>query len=224
MRRSPRMTSSTSWAAAAVTTLLALLLAAPASADTATPVGQCSSGDRSYSSVGTASVTATAPDGYRIASFCVVGRGNAGAETHTLSTPQKSAVVAHSSGKQLESYSVTYVQIPVASAPEAARETAAEKEEAKAERTPAAQVTEPEPPPEPKPEPSRSAPAEKSAAPGESTLLPSQLSDGEELQITTFEEKDDSEDRWSVLVVGGIIVVGLLAGAIALLVRIPGQR
>ncbi len=55
-------------------------------------------------------------------------------------------------------------------------------------------------------------------------LLPSQLSDGEELQITTFEEKDDSEDRWSFLVVGGIIVVGLIAGAIALMVRIPGQR
>jgi hypothetical protein len=203
-------------AAAAVITLLSLLLAAPASADTATPVGQCSSGDRSYSSVGAASVTVTAPEGYRIASFCVVGRGNAGAETHTLSTPQRSTVVAHSSGKQLESYSVTYVQIPVASVPEAAEETATEKEEAKAERTPTAEQSEPEP--------SRSAPAEKSAAPRETTLLPSQLSDGEELQITTFEEKDDSEDRWSFLVVGGIIVVGLIAGAIALLVRIPGQR
>ncbi|MER7610068.1 hypothetical protein [Nocardioides sp. NPDC127503] len=203
-------------AAAAVITLLSLLLAAPASADTATPVGKCSSGDRSYSSVGAASVTATAPEGYRIASFCVVGRGNAGAETHTLSTPQRSTVVAHSSGKQLESYSVTYVQIPVASVPEAAEETKKEKEEAKAERTPTAEESEPEP--------SRSAPAEKSAAPGETTLLPSQLSDGEKLQITTFEEKDDSEDRWSFLVVGGIIVVGLLAGAIALMVRIPGQR
>lgn len=210
------LTSLTSSVAAAVITLLSLLLAAPASADTATPVGQCSSGDRTYSSVGTASVTATAPEGYRIASFCVVGRGNAGAETHTLSAPQRSTVVAHSSGKQLESYSVTYVQIPAASAPEAAEETTAEKDEAKAERTPTAEESEPEP--------RRSAPAEKSAAPGESTLLPSQLSDGEELQITTFEEKDDSEDRWSFLVVGGIIVVGLLAGAIALMVRIPGQR
>ena len=216
MRRSPRMTSLTFSAAAAVITLLSLLLAAPASADTATPVGQCSSGDRSYSSVGATSATATAPEGYRIASFCVVGRGNAGAETHTLSTPQRSTVVAHSSGKQLESYSVTYVQIPVASVPEAAEETVTEKEEAKAERTPTAEQSEPEP--------SRSAPAEKSAAPREPTLLPSQLSDGEELQITTFEEKDDSEDRWSFLVVGGIIVVGLIAGAIALLVRIPGQR
>jgi hypothetical protein len=210
------MTSLTFSAAAAVITLLSLLLAAPASADTATPVGQCSSGDRSYSSVGATSATATAPEGYRIASFCVVGRGNAGAEMHTLSAPRRTAVVAHSSGKQLESYSVTYVQVPVASVPEAAEETATEKEEAKPERTPTAEESEPEP--------SRSAPAEKSAAPGESTLLPSQLSDGEELQITTFEEKDDSEDRWSFLVVGGIIVVGLLAGAIALMVRIPGQR
>lgn len=198
--------------AAAVMTLLSLLLVAPASADTATPVSQCSSGDRSYSSVGATSATATAPDGYRIASFCVVGRGNAGPEMHTLSTPQKTTVVSHSTGKQLESYSVTYVQIPVASAPEAADETAAdeaaaEKEKAKVERTPAAQETEPEP--------SRSAPP----AP-----LPSLLSDGEELQITTFDEKDDSEDRWSFVVVGGIIVVGLLAGAIALLVRLPGQR
>ena len=216
------MTSLTFSAAAAVITLLSLLLAAPASADTATPVGQCSSGDRSYSSVGATSATATAPEGYRIASFCVVGRGNAGAEMHTLSAPQRTAVVAHSSGKQLESYSVTYVQVPVASAPEAneAAEKTAEKEmekdTAKAERTPTAE--------EPEPGPSHPAPTEKSAAPGESTLLPSQLSDGEELQITTFEEKDDSEDRWSFLVVGGIIVVGLLAGAIALMVRIPGQR
>ncbi|MEU4453660.1 hypothetical protein AB0F44_20150 [Nocardioides sp. NPDC023903] len=210
------MTSLTFSAAAAVITLLSLLLAAPASADSATPVGQCSSGDRTYSSVGATSATATAPEGYRIASFCVVGRGNAGAEMHTLSAPQRTAVVAHSSGKQLESYSVTYVQAPVASVPEAAEETATEKEEAKAERTPKSEESEPEP--------SRSAPAEKSAAPGETTLLPSQLSDGEELQITTFEEKDDSEDRWSFLVVGGIIVVGLIAGAIALLVRIPGQR
>jgi hypothetical protein len=210
------MTSPTIWAAAAVITLLSLLVGAPASADTATPVGQCSSGDRSYSSVGATSATATAPEGYRIASFCVVGRGNAGAEMHTLSAPQRTAVVAHSSGKQLESYSVTYVQVRVASMPEAAEETAAEKEEAKVERTPAAEETEPEP--------SHSAPAEKSVAPSESTLLPSQMSDGEELQVTTFEEKDDSEDRWSFLVVGGIIVVGLLAGAIALLVRIPGQR
>ena len=214
------MTSLTFSAAAAVIALLSLLLAAPASADTATPVGQCSSGDRSYSSVGATSATATAPEGYRIASFCVVGRGNAGAEMHTLSAPQRTAVVAHSSGKQLESYSVTYVQVPVASAPEAneaAEKTAEkEKEKEKAERTPTAE--------EPEPGPSHPAPTEKSAAPGESTLLPSQLSDGEELQITTFEEKDDSEDRWSFLVVGGIIVVGLLAGAIALMVRIPGQR
>jgi hypothetical protein len=209
------MTSLTFSAAAAVIALLSLLLAAPASADTATPVGQCSSGDRSYSSVGATSATATAPEGYRIASFCVVGRGNAGAEMHTLSAPQRTTVVAHSSGKQLESYSVTYVQVPVARKPEAA-DKSAEKEKAKAERTPTAEESDPEP--------SHSASTEKSPAPSESTLLPSQLSDGEEFQITTFEEKDDSEDRWSFLVVGGIIVVGLIAGAIALLVRIPGQR
>ncbi|MEU0266589.1 hypothetical protein [Nocardioides sp. NPDC006303] len=212
------MTSLTFSAAAAVIALLSLLLAAPASADTATPVGQCSSGDRSYSSVGATSATATAPEGYRIASFCVVGRGNAGAEMHTLSAPQRTTVVAHSSGKQLESYSVTYVQVPVASKPEAAEtaEKTTEKEKAKVERTPTAEESEPEP--------SHSAPVENSAAPAESAPLPSQLSDGEEFQITTFEEKDDSEDRWSFLVVGGIIVVGLLAGAIALMVRIPGQR
>lgn len=208
----------TLWAAAAAMTMLSLMFAVPASADTTTPVKQCAAGDRSYSPTGGTSATATAPEGYRIASFCVVGRGNAGAETHTLSTPQRSTVVAHSSGKQLESYSVTYVQIPVASVPEPTEKTAAAKQSAKDERTPAAQETAPEP------EPSHSAPAAKSVAPVESTVLPSQLSDGEELQITTFEETDDSEDRWSFLVVGGIIVVGLLAGAIALLVRIPGQR
>ncbi|MGH3351615.1 MAG: hypothetical protein ACRDPS_13200 [Nocardioides sp.] len=215
MRRSPRVTSPIHWAVAAVTALLALLLGTPAAADTATAVDRCSSGDRSYSSVGSASVTATAPEGYRIASFCVVGRGNAGAETHALSAPQKTAVVSHSSGKQLASYSVTYVRIPVVDVPEAAEETTAEKETVKAAPTPTAKEADPEP--------SRSAPAEELAAVDE-VAPPSLRGDGEELQITTFEEKDDGEDRRSFLVVGAIILIGLLAGAIALLVRIPGQR
>lgn len=221
MRRSPGTVLPARWAAAAVMTMLSLLLSvpAPASADTVTPVDACPSGDRSYSSVDANSITATAPEGYRIESFCVVGRGSGAPELHVLSAPKGTAVIQHSSGRRLESYSVAYARVPAPSAPEAAEsaeETAPEKEQAEAEDTASAQESEPEP--------SRSAPAEKPATPGESTLLPSQMSDGEELQITTFEEKDDSEDRWSFLVVGGIIVVGLLAGAIALLVRIPGQR
>lgn len=222
MRRSPGTVLPAHWAAAAVMTMLSLLLSvpAPASADTVTPVDACPSGDRSYSSVDANSVTATAPEGYRIESFCVVGRGSGAPEVHVLSAPKGTAVIQHSSGRRLESYSVAYARVPASSAPGVAAESATEKEKAEekaeAEDTASAQESEPEP--------SRSAPAETSASPGESTLLPSQMSDGEELQITTFEEKDDSEDRWSFLVVGGIIVVGLLAGAIALLVRIPGQR
>ena len=203
------------WAAAAVMTLLSLMLALPASADSATSVGQCSSGDRSYTSVGATSATATAPEGYRIASFCVVGRGNAGAEKHTLSAPQETVVVSHSTGKQLESYSVTYVQIPVASEPDPNDETA--EDAPKAENT--AETV------EPKAQPSSSATAKKSPVAGEDSPLGPLPNDGEELQVTTFEEEDDdSDNRRSVLIVGGIIVVGLLAGVIALTVRLPGQR
>ncbi|MFE6507790.1 hypothetical protein ACFVDI_07620 [Nocardioides sp. NPDC057767] len=216
MRRSPRMALPILWAAGAVLTLLSLTLALPASADTATPVSQCSSGDRSYTSVGATSATATAPEGYRIASFCVVGRGNAGAERHTLATPRRTTVVSHSSGKQLESYSVTYVKTPVASEPEPDQKTTAPREEPTADVTADA--------PEEKAEPSSSAATEKSLAPGESSSLGRLPTDGEELRVTTFEERDEREDRWSLLVVGGIIVVGLVAGAIALTVRLPGQR
>lgn len=225
MRRSPRTVPLILWVAAAVMPVLSLMLAAPATADTVSPAGDCPSGGRTYSSAGASSVTVTAPDGYRITSFCVVGRGNAGPEVHTLSTPQESTVIRHSSGKRLESYSVTYVRAPVTSEPEdeaaAEAETTAEAER-KAERTPAAQEIETQPS-----DPvvaDESAPPGKSAPPAVSAPLSTQSGDGEQLQITTFEEREEREDRWSFMVVGSIIVVGLLAGAIALLVRLPGQR
>jgi cobalamin biosynthesis Mg chelatase CobN len=190
-----------------------------------TSVGECPSGDRSYSSVSSRSVTATAPDGYGISSFCVVGRGNAGPEVHTLATPQASTVIQHSSGRRLDSYSVTYVRTRVASEPEATEEASAKPEKVaeKAEKPEKATEEPSAAPQEEEKEQSESAPVERSGTPRSSTDLLAQ-GDGEELKITNFGETDDREKRWSFMIVGGIIVVGLLAGAIAMTVRLPGQR
>ena len=213
MRRFPGRVLPARWAAAAVMSMLMLAVPAPASADTVTPVDACPSGDRTYSSVDANSTTATAPEGYRIESFCVVGRGSGAPELHVLSDPKATAVIQHSSGRRLESYSVAYVPIPVADAPEPDQETAASRTPEVAAATPEEKAT-----------PSSSATAKKSQVAEDASPLGALPDDGEELQVTTFEERDDSEDRWSVLVVGGIIVVGLLAGAIALTVKLPGQR
>jgi hypothetical protein len=95
----------------------------------------------------------------------------------------------------------------------------ASKKAGKAE-TPSANATEKEQ------EPSREPSVEISALPEDSSQMTA-LSDGEELRTTSvkeFEDEDDEENLRSLVVAGGIIIVGLLAGAIALLVRIPGQR
>jgi sRNA-binding protein len=91
---------------------------------------------------------------------------------------------------------------------------------AEKERTPSASATEKEQ------EPSREPSDEISGLPEESSQMTA-LSDGEELRTTSlneFEDEGDEENLRSLVVAGGIIIVGLIAGAIALLVRLPGQR
>ncbi|GGR63578.1 hypothetical protein J2S40_004817 [Nocardioides luteus] len=272
MRRSSRVASPALWATAAVMTLLSLLLAAPASADTVTPTRHCGYGDRYVDLDGERSAVARAPEGYLVAAFCVDsdGRRGGGSELHILSTPQQTTQVRHSEGRRLEGYSVAYVERPAPADPDPkpdddaddddaddgddesnegrrgggqgntspgagksdkgkpkngtngtgtaspeAGETAGQQE---AERTPAT--------PESKPEPSRSATPEPSEQ-SDATSQMSALSDGEELRTTPLEEEESAIDDdllRTVLVAGGIVVVGLIAGGIALLVRLPGQR
>lgn len=262
MRRPPRRVLVSLSALAGVMTLLSLSLsfAAPASADTVTPVRHCMHGDGYRELDGDSSSVVTAPEGYLIVSYCVDSRGRrGGSELHTLSTPQRTTVVWHSDGRSLEGYSVEYTRVPSSDEPESEGETdteedaegeqdendepgqtaeaeaeqsaAAEDKEtaaagaakkAEKERKPSARATDQEQ----EQEPSRQPSAEISVLPEDSSRMPS-LSDGEELRITSvkeFDDEDDDEDLRSLVVAGGIIIVGLLAGAIALLVRIPGQR
>lgn len=241
-------------ALAGVMTLLSLLFAPPASADTVNPVRQCTHGDGYRELDGDSSSVVTAPEGFLIVSYCVDGRGRRGSsEMRTLSTPQRTTVVRHSDGRPLEGYSVDYTRVPSSDEPEAETEedaeggqdesdepaqsaeaeadqdSAAEDEESAAagaakkagkERTPSASATEKDQ------EPSRKPSAEISALPEGSSQMTA-LSDGEELRTTSvkeFEDEDDEENLRSLMVAGGIVIVGLLAGAIALLVRLPGQR
>ena len=242
------------WALAGVMTLLSLLFATPASADTVTPVRHCMRGDDYRELDGDSSSVVTAPEGYLIVSYCVDGRGRRGSsEVRTLSMPQRTTVVWHSDGRPIEGYSVEYTRVPSSDEPEEEDEPEAEEEaeggqgendeagqtaEAEAEQSAAAEDDEAGAAKKPEKErapsasatekeqkPSRKPSVEISALPEDSSRMPA-LSDGEELQITSvkeFEDEGDEENLRSLVVAGGIIIVGLLAGVIALLVRLPGS-
>ncbi|MEI7055583.1 hypothetical protein WBG06_07185 [Nocardioides sp. CCNWLW239] len=256
-------------------TLLPMLFAAPASADSVTPVRHCSHGDGYREVDGDSSVSVTAPDGYLIVAYCVDSRGRRGtSEVHVLSAPQRTVLIRHSDGRSLEGYSVAYSRVDAPDEPEdgpdgddeddqnepgeqneqgdnggrddnddrGGRDEASQTPEAepgqgapaknehkngagkaekreKAEGTPSASASAAQP------EPSRQPSATVSAQP-DGSLQMSALSDGEELRTTALAEKDDDDEEGlrSLVVAGGIIILGLLAGMIALLVRLPGQR
>lgn len=239
-------------------TLLPLLFAAPASADTVTPVRDCSRGNDYQHLDGEYSATTVAPPGYLIASYCVDSDGRrGGSEVHILEPPQRTTTVWHSEGRPLRGYSVAYVRASESGQPEPEPEpdesSGSEDDQdesdppsatrdADEEQSPAdgddrsaapgpAEQSEPNKPnartssaaPEPKPsrKPSAAGPA-TSESPSQMTAL----SDGEELTVTSLAEKntDDDETLRDLVVAGSIIVIGLLAGAVALLVRLPGQR
>ncbi|GGU09271.1 hypothetical protein GCM10007979_03960 [Nocardioides albus] len=260
-----------------MTVLLSLLFAAPASADTITPVRDCGHGDGYRELDGDSSAVATSPEGYLIVSYCVDSRGRkGGSEVRTLSTPQRTAVVWHSGGRPLAGYSVEYARVVDASdepdadndtdtdehpqddrddgndwddrdkgdrddrderdegrKPDKADETAeaeahqstpaeskktdAAKRGEQSERTPSASAS------PATPAPGRQTPKDISEQSEESSQM-TRLNDGEELRVTSLDEDDDEDGLRSLVVAAGIIIVGLLAGMIALLVRLPGQR
>lgn len=265
------------WVLAAILSLMSMALlslsfAAPASADSVTPVRHCSYGDGYRELDGDSSVEVTAPEGYLIAAYCVDSRGRRGtSEVHVLSTPQRTVLVRHSEGRSLEGYSVAYSRVDAPEDPEddadgdsedeqddqneqgendenggrgdddqdgrdEASQTAAPEQGApaksehatgsgkkekreKAERTPSASATPSQPAP-------RSRPSAAASVQPDDSMQMSALSDGEELRTTAIAEKDDDDEEGlrSLVVAGGIIILGLLAGMIALLVRLPGQR
>lgn len=258
------------WVLAAIMALLSLLFAAPASADTVTPVRDCARGEGYRELNGGSSAVVSAPDGYLIVSYCVDGRGRKGrSEVRTLSTPQRTTVVWHSDGRSLAGYSVEYARGGASGGPEtdpdeqpedegdeqderderdedreaekpdkpekpdkAAETTEAEAQQsapAEVEKTPATKKDErrestPSASATPSAaEPSRQASAEISEQYEDSSQM-SRLSDGEELRITSLAEDGDEEGLRSLVVAGSIIIIGLLAGMVALLVRLPGQR
>lgn len=241
-------------------TLLSLLFAAPASADTVAPVRDCSRGDGYHDLDGEYSTSAAAPAGHLIASYCVDSGGRRGSsEVHTLEPPQRTTTVWHSEGRPLRGYSVTYVRTSESGQPEPEPEPEpepgessgsdndqddgsdapsatqdAEEEQGAAggdDRTAAPGPAEQSEPNErtssaaPEPKPSRK-PSASGPATSESPSQMTALSDGEELKVTSLAEKnaDDDETLRDLVVAGSIIVIGLLAGAVALLVRLPGQR
>jgi hypothetical protein len=255
------------WALAAIMALLSLLFAAPASADTVTPVRYCAHGDGYRELDGGSSAVVSAPEGYLIVSYCVDSRGRKGSsEVHTLSTPQRTTVVWHSDGRSLAGYSVEYARGGASGRPETdtdeqpedERDERDEQDERDEDRKPGKPDKPDKPAETAEAETQQSAPAEVEKTPAtkkderreptpsasatpsaperspqdpaeaseqyEGSSQMSRLSDGEELRITSLDEDDDEEGLRSLVVAGGIIIIGLLAGMVALLVRLPGQR
>ncbi|WP_164545077.1 hypothetical protein [Antribacter gilvus] len=202
--------------AAGLAVLIVGPTAAPAAADTVTPVGSCPAGDASAELDGKlVSVGVAAPAGRQIVAYCVSGRGVAGPEVHTLSNPTSSTTVRHSTGKGIITYSVTYAAAPEPAAPA----PAPTPDEPAASTAPSAQPsvsTEPAPSAAASAVAASAAPAPAASESPSPSASPSETA-GAVVGQGPAEEEDDV--RWGRVIRGGIVAVLVVGAGVGALVR-----